>query len=130
MQMAGAVVGAGGKRRAGLAKVGADRAVGGVELGVDDAALAAEPRPVGAVLAVALDREDGVDAVRLAQVEIILAMVGRHMDEAGAAVGGDEIAREEGAGAGVEFQRGFPIIVIPALRSEEHTSELQSLMRI
>src|SRR3546814_2299017 len=143
MQMAGAVVGAGGKRRAGLAKVGADRAVGGVELGVDDAALAAEPRPVGAVLAVALDREDGVDAVRLAQVEIILAMVGRHMDEAGAAVGGDEIAREEGAGAGVEFQRAFPILVIPAFagmtkvvvdrvagdgagevgRSEEHTSE-------
>src|SRR3546814_12978617 len=83
-------------------------------LGVDDAALAADPRPVGAVLAVALDREDGVDAVRLAQVEIILAMVGRHMDEAGAAVGGDEIAREEGAGAGVEFQRAFPILVIPA----------------
>src|SRR3546814_20194619 len=36
------------------------------------------------------------------------------MDEAGAAVGGDEIAREEGAGAGVEFQRAFPILVIPA----------------
>src|SRR3546814_1854170 len=86
MRIAVAVVGAGGKQRAGFAQVGADRAVGGVELGVDDAALAAEPRPVGAVLAVALDREDGVDAVRLAQVEIILAMVGRHMDEAGAAV--------------------------------------------
>src|SRR3546814_19798557 len=114
MQMAGAVVGAGGKRRAGLAKVGADRAVGGVELGVDDAALAAEPRPVGAVLAVALDREDGVDAVRLAQVEIILAMVGRHMDEACADVGGDEIASAEGAGEGVEFQRAFPILVLPA----------------
>src|SRR3546814_19541222 len=97
-----------------FAQVGAERAVGGVELGVDDAALAAEPRPVGAVLAVALDREDGVDAVRLAQVEIILAMVGRHMDEAGDAVGGDEIARAEGAGGGVEYQRAFPILVIPA----------------
>src|SRR3546814_18078320 len=75
---------------------------------------AAEPGPILTVLAVALDREHGVDAVCLAQVEIILAVIGRHMDEAGAAVGGDEIAGEEGARAGVKFQRPFPILVIPA----------------
>src|SRR3546814_4383709 len=46
-----------------------------------------------------IDWSSDVCSSDLAQVEIILAMVGRHMDEAGAAVGGDEIAREEGAGA-------------------------------
>src|SRR4029453_7263139 len=71
---------------------------GRVELGVDDRPLAAEPRPVLAILSVRLDREDRVDAVGLAQLEIILAMVGRHMDQAGAAVGGDELAGQEGAG--------------------------------
>ena len=40
--------------------------------------------------------------LRLAQLEIILAMVGRHMDQAGAAVGGDEVAGQEGAGPGEE----------------------------
>lgn len=93
------VVGAGGEQRAGFAQVGADGTVGGVELGVDDAALTAEPSPVLAIFAVALDRENGVEPVRLAEVEIVLAMVGRHMDKPGAAVGGDEIAREEGARA-------------------------------
>ena len=67
---------------------------GRVELVVDDAALPAEPQPVGPVLAVAFDREDRVDAVRLAQLEIVLAMVGRHVDEARALVGGDEVARQ------------------------------------
>src|SRR3546814_4042316 len=85
------VVGRRGEQPAGFAQVGADRAVGCIELGVDDAALTAEPAPVFAIFAVGFDREHGVDAVRLAQVEIILAMVGR---------------------------------------SEEHTSELQSIMRI
>ena len=108
------IVGAGGEQCAGVAEVRADRAVGGVELGVDHAALAAEPRPILAIFAVALDREDGVDAVRLAQVEIVLAMVGCHMDEAGAAVGGDEIARKERTRTRVKFQRAFPILVIPA----------------
>ncbi len=65
-------------------------------------ALAAEPQPVLAIFAVALDREHRVDAVGLAQLEIILAMVGRHMDQAGAAVGGDEVAGQEGAGPGEE----------------------------
>ena len=60
-------------------------------------ALAAEPAPILTIFPVALDREHGVEPVRLAEVEIVLAMVGRHMDEPGAAVGGDEIAREEGA---------------------------------
>src|SRR3546814_13821894 len=64
-------------------------------------------------------REHGVDAVCLAQVEIILAVIGRHMDEAGAAVGGDEIAGEEGARAGVKFQRPFTILVIPVKAGTE-----------
>ena len=58
-------------------------------------ALPAEPGPVLAVLAVGLDREHRVDAVRLAQLEVVLAVVGRHVDEAGAAVGGDEVAGQE-----------------------------------
>ena len=33
--------------------------------------------------------------LRLAQLEIVLAMVGRHVDEAGALVGGDEVAGQE-----------------------------------
>ena len=49
----------------------------------------------GRYLPSALDREDRVDAVRLAQLEIVLAMVGRHVDEARALVGGDEVARQE-----------------------------------
>ena len=43
----------------------------------------------------ALDREHRVDADRLAQLEIVDAMVGRHVDQARALVGGDEIARQE-----------------------------------
>ena len=85
-----------------VAQVRTDRPVGGVELGVDDAALAAEPAPVLAILAIPLDREHGVDAVRLAQIEIVLAMVGRHVDEAGAGVGGDELAGQERARLGEE----------------------------
>jgi hypothetical protein len=38
----------------------------------------------------------------LHSVEVVLAMVGRHVDEAGAAVGGDEIAGQERARGGVE----------------------------
>src|SRR3546814_2115208 len=106
-----------GEEGAGVAQVRADRAVGRVELLVDDRSLAAEPEPVLAIAPVILDREDGVDAVRLAQQEIVLAMVGRHVNQAGARLGGDEIAGEERAGFSEE-------------RSEEHTSELQSLMRI
>ena len=90
------------EQRAGLAQVGADRPVGRVELVVDDAALAAEPQPVGPVDAVRIDREHRIDAVRLAQHEIVLAMIGRHMDEAGALVGGDEVAGQERARLGEE----------------------------
>src|SRR5690606_13810807 len=68
----------------------------------DHRSLAAEPGPVGAVLAVAFDGEDRIDAVVLAQEEVVLAMVGRHMDEAGAGVGGDEVAGEQRAGLGEE----------------------------
>ena len=65
------------------------------------------PRPPshnqsGAVEAGIVDREDGIDAGRLADQEILLAMIGRHMDEAGAGVGGDMVGGQEGAGAGEE----------------------------
>jgi hypothetical protein len=43
-----------------------------------------------------------LDAVGLAQQEVVLAMVRRHVDKAGAALGGDEIAGEERAGLGEE----------------------------
>jgi len=85
------------EQRAGCAQVAADRAVGGHELLVDDRALPAEPRPVGAVHACAVDREDGVDAILLAELEIVLAVVGRHVDESGAGVRRDELAGEERA---------------------------------
>ena len=49
MRVAVLEVGARGEQRAGLAQVRADRPVGRVELVVDDAALAAEPQPVGPV---------------------------------------------------------------------------------
>src|SRR3546814_17085212 len=87
-----------GEEGAGVAQVRADRAVGRVELLVDDRSLAAEPEPVLAIAPVILAREDGVDAVRLAQQEIVPAMVGRHVNQAGARLGGDEIAGEARAG--------------------------------
>lgn len=40
--------------------------------------------------------------MRLAQVEIVLAMVGRHMDKTRTRIGGDEIARQEGTRLGEE----------------------------
>src|SRR4029079_3823718 len=83
------------EQRSRLAQIRADRAVGRVELGVDDAPLPPEPQPVGPVEAARIDREDRIDAVGAAQLEIILAMVGHHVDEARALVGGDEVAGEE-----------------------------------
>ncbi len=76
MRVAVLVIRARREQPARRAQVLADRPVRRVEFGVDDAALAAEPAPILAILAVALDREHRVDAVRLAQSEIILAMVG------------------------------------------------------
>ena len=102
------------EQRAGRAQVAADRPVGGDELLVDDAPLPAEPRPIGPVEPRAVDREHRIDAVRLAQQEVVLAMIGRHVDEAGTLVGSDEIARQERAGLGEECQRPLPIPVIPA----------------
>src|SRR5262249_44704466 len=61
-----------------------------------------EPQPVGPVEAPRIDREDRIDAVGAAQLEIVLAMIGRHVDEARALVGGDEIARKERAWPGEE----------------------------
>ena len=75
----------------------ANGAVRRVEFGVDDAAFTAEPEPISAIFAVAFDREHRVDSVCLAQVKVILAMIGRHMDEAGAAISGDEVACEHWA---------------------------------
>src|SRR4051794_36766853 len=95
MRVAVLEVGARGEQRPRLAQVGADRPVGRVELGVDDATLSAEPQPVGPVEAARVYREHRVDAVRLAQLEIVLTMVGRHVYEAGALVGGDEVARQK-----------------------------------
>jgi hypothetical protein len=87
---------------AGLAQVRADRPIGRVELGIDDRALSAEPAPVGAVLAVAFHGELRLQPVRLAQLEIVLAVVRGHMDQPGAALGGDEVAGQEWAGFGKE----------------------------
>ena len=97
------VVRRGGEQRAGFAQVGADRAVGRVELGIDHAALAAQPAPVGAILAIAFDREDRLQPVRLAQQEVVFAMVGGHVDQPGAAIGGDKVARQERARPGKEI---------------------------
>ena len=100
------VVRARAQQRARFGEVRADRPVGRVEVGVDDRTAAlvipAKPRPVVAVHAAIVDREDRVDPVLAAQVEIVLAMVGRHVDEAGTGVGGDEVAREHGAERFVE----------------------------
>ena len=109
------VVGAGREEGTGFAQGGEDGAVGGVELGVDDGAFAAQPWPVGAVFAVALYREDGGEGqvggaegggVSLAQGKVVLAVVRGHVDEAGAAVGGDEVAGQEMAGRGEEAAEG------------------------
>jgi hypothetical protein len=96
------VVGARRQQRAHFGQRRTDRAVGRVELGIDHAALAAEPAPVLAILAIAHHGELGLDAMGLAQREVVLAMVGRHVDQAGAAFGGDEIAREQRARLGKE----------------------------
>ena len=90
------------EQRPRLAQVAADRPVARDELLVDDAALPTEPRPVGPVHPRAIDREHRVDAVLLAQQEIVLAMIRRHVDEAGAGIGGDEVAGQERARLGEE----------------------------
>ena len=91
-----------GEQRARVAQVGADRSVFAYELGVDDAALPAQPQPVRAIFAISLDREDGVEAIRLAERKVVLAMVRRHVDQAGARIGRDEITGKERARLGEE----------------------------
>src|SRR4029079_14507537 len=71
-----------------------------VELGVDDAAAAGKPRPVVEVEAGVIDDEDRVDPGRLADVEILFAMVGREVDQARAGVGGDMVAGQQRARLG------------------------------
>ena len=102
MRIAVLEIRAGGEQRAGLAQVGADRPLRRIELGVDHAPLAAEPLPVRPVEAAVVDREHRIDPRRLADQEILLAMVGRHVDEPGTGVGGDMLGREEGTWAGEE----------------------------
>ena len=85
----------GGEQAAGLAKVAVDRSVRRVELGVDHRALASEPGPVLAIAAVVGDGEHRIDPDLLADQEVLLAMVRRHVDEAGALLGGDMVAGQE-----------------------------------
>ena len=104
------VVRARAQQAAGFAQVRADRPIRRVEVGVDNRAAAlvvtAQPRPVVSIHAAIVDREDRIDPVLAAQVEVVLAMVGRHVDEAGAAIGGDEIARQHRAEGFVEPAEG------------------------
>jgi hypothetical protein len=93
------------KQRTGSLQVLQDGAIARIELRVDDAALPAKPAPVSTIFAIALDRELRLQPVRLAQIKVVLAMIGRHMDKAGAAVSGNKIAGQEGAGAEKEFSK-------------------------
>ena len=54
---------------------------------------AADHRPVGTVGAIRLHDEQRLDSVRLTQLEIFLAVVGRLVDQSGPLIGGDEISR-------------------------------------
>ncbi len=56
----------------------------------------------GARAPVGTAREGRLGTVGAAQQEVVVAMVGRHVNEARAAVGGDEIARQKGARLRVE----------------------------
>src|SRR3546814_9925546 len=78
-------------------------------------------RHIGVVLVVAVDREDEV-AFALELVEIL------QPDEAVAAVAGHDhvLLKRRGLGLGVVQMQ----VRDQAIRSEEHTSELQSLMRL
>ena len=89
------VIGRSCQQSAHFAQIRTDRAIRRIELGVDDRSLPAQPRPVFAVLAIAFNRELRVQAIGLAQLEIVLAVVGRHVDEASAAVGGHKVARQQ-----------------------------------
>ncbi len=59
----------------------------------------ARPSPVITKTAIGLNGEHRIDSVGLAQFEIVLAVVGRHMDEARALVGSDKIAWQGGGEA-------------------------------
>ena len=60
------------------------------------AGVLADPVVVGAVEA---DRVDYVQAILLAEAEVVLAERDRRMDEPGAVVGGDEVAQQDGVAA-------------------------------
>ena len=82
-------------QRAHFGQRGADRAIGRVEFGIDDAALPGQPQPVIAITAITFDREHRFQPMRLAQQKVVFAVVGRHMHKPGARFGGDEIARQK-----------------------------------
>src|SRR3546814_4570126 len=79
---------------------------------------AGEQRHVVVEAAVVGDGLRDLQAVLLAELEVVGTVARGDVHEAGALVGGGELGRQ---------QRH---VVIVAVRSEEHTSELQSLMRI
>ena len=101
-------IGTGREQGACLAQIRTDRTFGAVKILVDHAAGALvatrQPFPVIAIDAIRLDREHWVDAVFLAQIEIILAMIRRHMHQPGTGIGGDKMRTiEKRARFGVKF---------------------------
>ena len=99
MRIAVYVIVVGRQQRTRLAQRGADRTVQRIDL-VD--MIAADHGPVVLVAAVRPDDEHRVDPRRAAKPEIVFAMIGRHVNEARAAVGCDEIAGEKRARFGEE----------------------------
>src|SRR3546814_10406918 len=85
------------------------------------------------LVGIALD--DGDDAVKVKPRRLVGLQLGA---EGGAVVGGDIQRGQGGAAVSSDLDRlvGFlgrednPVVAVGDLRSEEHTSELQSLMRI
>ena len=86
-------------QRADLLQRGDDRAVG-VAFGslVIHHAPAGEDADIGKVAAVGIDGERHLDAVFGAELEVVLAVAGRDVHEAGTGVLGDEVARQHGHG--------------------------------
>ena len=87
---------------AALAQIRANRTIGRVELGIDHTPLPTKPGPVFAILAIGHNCENRIDPIGLAQDEIILTMIRRHMDKPGACIGCDEITGQKWTGFGVK----------------------------
>ena len=80
---------AAGQQRAGLGQRGADRVGGLVDVH------AGEQRHPGIERAVVADRLRDFQVVAAAEVEVLLAVAGGDVDEAGAGLGGDEVAEQQ-----------------------------------